>query len=72
MELCNRLKELRLQQGLTQVSLAERVGVTRQTIIALEKGRFVPSVKLALRLADALFASLEDVFWLDTDKGGKA
>ena len=72
MELCNRLKELRLQQGLTQVSLAERVGVTRQTIIALEKGKFVPSVKLALRLADTLGTSLEDVFWLNDDKGGEA
>jgi len=37
MELCNRLRELRLQQGLTQVSLAERVGVTRQTNLAREK-----------------------------------
>ena len=72
MELCNRLRELRLQQGLTQVSLAERVGVTRQTIIAVEKGKFVPSVKLALRLADTLGTSLEDVFWLDNNKGGEA
>jgi len=72
MELRNRLRELRLQQGLTQVSLAKRVGVTRQTIIALEKGKFVPSVKLALRLADTLGTSLEDVFWLDDDKGGEA
>ncbi len=72
MELYNRLRELRLQQGLTQVSLAERVGVTRQTIIAVEKGKFVPSVKLALRLADVLCASLEDVFWLDDNKGGEA
>ena len=68
----NRLRELRLQQGLTQVTLAERVGVTRQTIIAVEKGKFVPSVKLALRLADTLGTPLEDVFWLDDDKGGEA
>ena len=68
----NRLRELRLEQGLTQVTLAERVGVTRQTIIALEKGKFVPSVKLALRLADTLGTPLEDVFWLDDDKGGEA
>ena len=68
----NRLRELRLEQGLTQVSLANIVGVTRQTIIALEKGKFVPSVKLALRLADTLGTPLEDVFWLDDDKGGEA
>jgi len=72
MKLRNRLREMRLQQGLTQVSLAERVGVTRQTIIAVEKGKFVPSVKLALQLADTLGASLEEVFWLDDNKGGEA
>jgi len=72
MVLRNCLRELRLQQGLTQVTLAKRVGVTRQTIIALEKGKFVPSVKLALRLADTLGTSLEHVFWLDDDKGGEA
>lgn len=68
----NRLRELRLQQGLTQVTLAKRVGVTRQTIIAVEKGKFVPSVKLALRLADTLGTPLEDVFWLDNNKRGEA
>ncbi len=71
MKLCNRLRELRLQQGLTQVSLAERVGVTRQTIIAVEKAKFVPSVKLALQLAGTLGTSLEDMFWLDDNKGGE-
>jgi len=68
----NRVRELRLQQGLTQVTLAKRVGVTRQTIIAVEKGKFVPSVKLALRLADTLGTPLEDVFWLDNNEGGEA
>lgn len=72
MALRNRLRELRLQQGLTQVTLAERAGVTRQTIIAVEKGKFVPSVKLALRLADTLGTPLEDMFWLQDDKGGEA
>ena len=68
----NRLRELRSQQGLTQVSLAEKVGVTRQTIISVEKGKFVPSVKLALQLAGTLGTSLEEVFWLDNNKGGEA
>ena len=68
----NRVRELRLQQGLTQVTLAKRVGVTRQTIIAVEKGKFVPSVKLALRLANTLGTPLEDVFWLDNNEGGEA
>jgi len=72
MVLRNRLRELRSQQGLTQVSLAEKVGVTRQTIISVEKGKFVPSVKLALQLAGTLGTSLEEVFWLDNNKGGEA
>jgi putative transcriptional regulator len=71
MKLRNRLKELRIQNELTQEELAKAVGVTRQTIIAIEKERFVPSVRLALELARALDVSLEDVFWLGSDKGGK-
>jgi len=71
MELLNRLKEVRLQRQFTQESLADTVGVTRQTIISIEKERFVPSVKLALQLAQALRVSLEDLFWLENRKGGK-
>ena len=71
MNLHNRLKEARLQKGLTQESLAEVVGVTRQTIIAIEKEKFVPSVKLALELAWALGAPLEELFWLEDSKGRK-
>lgn len=70
MGLSNRLKELRLQRELTQEVLARTVGTTRQTIIAIEKGKFVPSVKLALELARALDVPLEEVFWLDDGKGG--
>ena len=72
MNLRNRLKEIRLEKGLTQESLADSVGVTRQTIIAVEKGKFAPSVKLALELASALDASLEDIFWLENSKGRKS
>jgi len=50
---------------LTQKELAERVGVTRQTIIAVEQGRFVPSVRLALELAKALEMPLEELFWIE-------
>jgi putative transcriptional regulator len=72
MNLCNRLKEIRLQKELTQESLANAVGVTRQTIIAVEKARFVPSVKLALELASALGTPLKDLFWLEHNKGGRS
>jgi putative transcriptional regulator len=64
MHLHNRLKETRQQKNFTQEQLAMAVGVTRQTIIAIEKGKFVPSVKLALQLASALDTPLEQVFRL--------
>jgi putative transcriptional regulator len=69
MELRNRLREHRLERGLTQEALANMVRVTRQTIIAIEKGGYTPSVKLALELAHSLEAPIEDVFWLDEKKG---
>lgn len=69
MNLQNKLKDVRLQRELTQEALAEKVGVTRQTIIAIEKEKFVPSVKLALELAHALGVSLDDLFWLESGKG---
>jgi putative transcriptional regulator len=72
MNLCNRLKEIRLQKELTQEILAAKVGVTRQTVIAIEKSRFVPSVKLALELAAALNTPLEVMFWLEDSRGGKS
>ena len=71
MKLYNRVKDIRLEKQLTQESLADTVGVTRQSIIAIEKSKFVPSVKLALELAQALGVSLEDLFWLENPQGGK-
>ena len=65
------LRELRLAKGITQEALGEAVGVTRQTIIAIEKQKFAPSVRLALELARVLLVPLEDVFWL-TNANGKA
>ncbi len=69
MGLRNDLKGRRLARGLTQESLAAAVGVTRQTIIAIEKEKFVPSVRLALELARALETPLGKVFWLEHEKG---
>jgi putative transcriptional regulator len=61
--LSNLIRRLRFECGeMTQQELAERVGVTRQTIIALEAGRYVPSLLLAFRLARAFGVSLETVF----------
>lgn len=59
----NQIRRLRFEQGeLTQEELARRCGVTRQTIIALEAGRYAPSLELAFRLAHALGVGIDAVF----------
>ena len=59
----NQIRRHRFDHGeMTQQELAERAGVTRQTIIALEAGRYVPSLLLAFRLARAFGVRVEDVF----------
>lgn len=64
----NTLRHHRRTAGdLSQQDLAERVGVTRQTIIAIEKGNYNPSVGLALRLAEVFGVAVEDLFTLSTD-----
>jgi putative transcriptional regulator len=60
----NRLRDLRQQYGLTQEQLARDLDVTRHTILALEVGRYVPSIELALRLAAYFREPLETIFWL--------
>lgn len=67
MDLHNRLSERRNQHGWTQEALAQAVGVTRQTIIAIEKGKHEPSVRLALEIARALGEPLEELFWLEEE-----
>ncbi len=63
--LCTRLKETRLAKGLTQEVLADQLGVSRQTIIAIEKVKYVPSVKLALEIANILGVSIDALFWVE-------
>ncbi len=59
------LRRVRLaRDGMTQQDLADRVGVTRQTIISIEKGNYSPTVGLALRLARELGVGVEDLFAL--------
>ena len=69
MKLRNYLKENRLKRNLTQDALARMAGVTRQTIIAIEKDKFVPSVRLALELSRALDAPIAEVFCLESQEG---
>ena len=64
-DILNNLKLFRLKAGdLTQEQLAEKVGTTRQTILSIEKGRYTPSVGLALRISQILGASVEELFEL--------
>lgn len=58
----NIVKELRVEKEISQAKFAEMVGVTRQTIISLEKGSYIPSLLLAMRISDALEAPIETIF----------
>lgn len=58
----NTVQQYRQKQNMTQEELAAAVGVTRQTIISIEKGNCVPSVLLALRLARVFTCQVEDIF----------
>ncbi len=63
----NRLEELRSKKGWTQQELADRVEVSRQTIISLEKGRYDPSILLAFRLSKLFGLLIEDIFSFDEE-----
>jgi putative transcriptional regulator len=65
----NSVRKLRFShQEMTQQQLAEFVGVTRQTIAAIEQGKYFPSLELAFRIARVFNAPLEQVFFLDEDQ----
>src|SRR5690348_12022457 len=64
----NGLRELRQRYGLTQEQLARDLDVTRHTILALEVGRYVPSIELALKLAAYFGQPLETIFWLPEEE----
>ena len=65
MELKNNLKELRHQKGLTQEELATNVGVSRQTIISIERYRYKPSLELAMKIARKLEINIEKLFYFE-------
>ncbi|HVN55872.1 MAG TPA: helix-turn-helix transcriptional regulator [Anaerolineaceae bacterium] len=68
----NRLEELRAEKGWTQQELGERVGVSRQTIISLERGRYNPSIQLAFRLARQFGIKIEELFICHEGEDGNA
>ena len=61
----NLVRQHRLMVGLTQQDLADRLGVTRQTILSIEKGKYTPSVALALCLAEVFDVGVETLFQLN-------
>jgi putative transcriptional regulator len=70
MKLTNHIRQHRARLNLTQQDLADRVGVRRQTILAIEKKHYVPSTLLAFQIARELEMDVTEVFELDEEKGG--
>jgi len=64
----NNVSELRLDKNVTQEELAEIVGVSRQTVSALEKGNYVPSVLLSIKIADFFGLSVKEIFKVSYEK----
>jgi putative transcriptional regulator len=66
----NEIRRLRFANGeMTQADLAQRIGVTRQTIIAIEQGRYSPSLEMAFQIALVFDVPLDDVFQYQTQEG---
>lgn len=62
---CNEICQFRKENKITQQELAEKTGVSRQTIISIEKGNYTPSVLLALKIAQVLSKKVEELFSLE-------
>ena len=72
-EVTNQIRRLRFENGeMTQQQLADSAGVTRQTIIAIEAGKYAPSLTLAFKIAQVFAVPLEDVFQYGRDSGQAA
>lgn len=61
----NNVKIARITADLTQQELADLVGITRQTVSLIEKGKYNPSLKLCLQICYAVNATLNEIFWID-------
>ena len=66
----NKLKVYRAMHDLTQEQLADKLDVSRQTVIAIESGKYLPSLSLAFRIAALFGVKIEDVFLADDQKEG--
>ncbi len=65
MRIKNKLKALRTELNFTQEELADGLGISRQSVIAIEKGRYSPSLKLAFRIANFFNCNIEDIFFYE-------
>lgn len=66
----NRIKVLRAEHNMTQETLAKLIGVTRNTIISIEKDKYCPSMKVGFRIARTFGVGLEEVFSYEEEKDG--
>lgn len=64
----NKVRVARVEMDLTQAQLAEKVGVTRQTISLIEKGKYNPTLKLCLKICYAVNKSLDELFWIGKEQ----
>ncbi|MBA4542598.1 MULTISPECIES: helix-turn-helix transcriptional regulator [Thermoactinomyces] len=64
----NRILELRKKKQISQLKLAQDLGITRQTVHAIEKNKYNPSLELALRIAKYFNKQVEEIFWLKEDQ----
>lgn len=69
MKVVNHIKEIRLKKGITQVQMAEDLQITRQTINAIEKNKYNPSLELALKLIKYFDVPIEELFYLAETEG---
>lgn len=71
MKVVNHIREIRLARGITQVQMAEDLQITRQTINAVEKNKYNPSLELALKMIAYFNVPIEELFYLETKEGNK-
>ncbi|MBY0099578.1 helix-turn-helix transcriptional regulator [Mesobacillus maritimus] len=64
----NNVKVARIKADLTQQQLADEVGITRQTVSLIEKGKYNPSLKLCLQICYAVHGKLDDLFWVEKEE----